>query len=105
VAPTGLLFCLAIPLISLWGLSGPAAQGLMTRRVSPTEQGQLQGANGSLRGISGLIGPALFTFTFASFISPGTKLHLPGAPFLLAAGVLVVAMVLAWKVTREGFNR
>jgi DHA1 family tetracycline resistance protein-like MFS transporter len=105
LAPTGILFCCAVPLISLWGLSGPAAQGLMTRRVSPSEQGQLQGANGSLRGISGLIGPGLFTLTFAGFISPQTKVHLPGAPFLLASLVLIIAMFLAWRVTRASVAR
>jgi len=100
LAPTGMFFWLAIPFIALWGLSGPAAQGLMTRRVSPSEQGQLQGANGSLRGISGLIGPALFTLTFASFIGPRRSWHLPGAPFLLAALLLAMALMLAWRVTR-----
>jgi MFS transporter, DHA1 family, tetracycline resistance protein len=47
------------------GLFGPSVQGLMTRRVAPTEQGQLQGADSSIMGITGLIGPALFTLTFA----------------------------------------
>jgi len=38
---------------------------------------------------------------FASFIRPGTPLHLPGAPFLLAALLLVVALVLTWYVTNR----
>ena len=37
--------------MSLWGLMSPALQGLMTRLVSPSEQGQLQGANSSVLGI------------------------------------------------------
>ena len=45
-----------------------------------SEQGQLQGANSSSRGITGLIGPAMFTTTFAWLLG-----WLPGAPFLLAA--------------------
>jgi len=100
LAWTGSMFWLGIPLMSLWGLSGPAAQGLMTRRVSPSEQGQLQGATGSLRGISGLIGPGLFTLSFASFIGARRDWHLPGAPFLIAALLLVGAIVLAWRITR-----
>jgi DHA1 family tetracycline resistance protein-like MFS transporter len=83
LAPTGLLFCVGVPVMTLWGLSGPAAQGLMTRRVQPSEQGQLQGANSSLRGIAGLFGPGLFTLTFATFIGAWRDWHLPGAPFLL----------------------
>src|SRR5262249_25972180 len=48
LAPTGLGFLSALPVFALMGLFGPAAQGLMTRYVRPSEQGQLQGANSSL---------------------------------------------------------
>jgi DHA1 family tetracycline resistance protein-like MFS transporter len=99
-APTGPLFWIGVPLMSLWGLAGPAAQGLMTRRVTSSEQGKLQGANGSVRGIAGLIGPGLFTLTFASFIDVHPDLHLPGAPFLMAALIVALAIPLAWHVTR-----
>jgi DHA1 family tetracycline resistance protein-like MFS transporter len=94
-APTGTLFDAGIPLMAFWGLSGPAAQGLMTRRVEPSAQGQLQGATSSVRGIAGLIGPGLFTFTFASFIAGHGKSSIPGAPFLLAALLLGAALLLA----------
>jgi DHA1 family tetracycline resistance protein-like MFS transporter len=57
LAPTGLIFWSAIPLGAMGGLSGPPMQGLMTRQVTPTEQGQLQGALGSVRGIAFMIGP------------------------------------------------
>jgi len=100
LAPTGQLFWIGVPLMAVWGLAGPAAQGLMTRLVDPTKQGQLQGALSSIRGISGLIGPGLFTLTFASFIGARASWHLPGAPFLLAAGLLLAAMALAWRATR-----
>ena len=100
LAATGTWFWMGIPVMALWGLSGPAAQGLMTRRVMPSEQGRLQGAVSSLRGISGLFGPGLFTLTFASCISERREWHLPGAPFLLASVLLVGACVLAWRVTR-----
>ena len=100
-AATGALFWLGTPFIALWGISGPAAQGLMTRHVSASEQGQLQGANSSLRSLTGLIGPGLFTLTFASFISARRDWHLPGAPFLLAASLLIASLLLAWHVTRQ----
>jgi DHA1 family tetracycline resistance protein-like MFS transporter len=101
LAPTGMLFIAAIPFGSLMGFYGPAAQGLMTHRVSASEQGQLQGANASVMGISGLIGPGLFTWTFAHFIGAGTAWHLPGAPFFLGALLLFAALILAIRVTRE----
>jgi DHA1 family tetracycline resistance protein-like MFS transporter len=99
LAPTGWVFWIGIPVMSLWGLTSPAAQGLMTRRVSPGEQGQLQGANSSLMGLAGLIGPLAFTAIFAHFIAP-TAWHVPGAPFLLAAALLALALLVAVAVAR-----
>jgi len=74
--------------------------GLMSRQVSATEQGQLQGANASLMGIANLFGPGLFTQVFALFVGAGAVWHLPGAPFLLAALLLVFAAVVATAATR-----
>ena len=100
LAETGTVFWAGIPVMALWGLSGAAVQGLMTRRVSPSEQGQLQGANSSVMGIANLIGPGIFTLTFAYFIGAGRDWQLPGAPFLLAAAMLLASTVLALRVTR-----
>lgn len=99
LAPTGYVLWMGIPIAALWGLYGPASQGLMTRRVDPSEQGQLQGALSSILGITGMIGPALFTLTFARAISAPDP-ALPGAPFLLASALVAVALALAWRVTR-----
>jgi len=101
LAPVGPVFWVGVPIMSLWGLSGPALQGLMTRMVGPSEQGQLQGANGSLQGIAGLIGPGLFTGTFAAFIGGLARFGLPGAPFLLAALLLAAAFLLAWRIAPD----
>jgi DHA1 family tetracycline resistance protein-like MFS transporter len=101
LAPTGLLGCAAIPFGALMGLYGPSAQGLMTRRVSPSEQGQLQGANSSIMGITGMIGPGLFSVTFAYFIGSAAPWHVPGAPFLLAALLTLAAFAMASRVTRR----
>jgi DHA1 family tetracycline resistance protein-like MFS transporter len=99
LAPVGIAFLSAMPVFSFMGLVGPSAQSLMSRRVGPSEQGQLQGANSSIIGITGLIGPGLFTMTFASFIGSHRDWRLPGAPFLLAALLMVMALVLAQRVT------
>jgi len=101
LAPTGAFFLMGIPIMALWGLAGPSAQAIMSRRVSPSEQGQLQGASSSLQAITGMIGPTLFTQVFAwSITDRGPGLHLPGAPFLAAAVMLLLAGALAWWVTR-----
>jgi DHA1 family tetracycline resistance protein-like MFS transporter len=99
LAPTGLVFLIGLPVMALWGFAGPSAQGLMTRRVSPSEQGQLQGANTSIMGIANLIGPGIFSVTFAQAIAGGNA-KLAGAPFLLSAVMTLAAAALAWHATR-----
>jgi MFS transporter, DHA1 family, tetracycline resistance protein len=94
-APTGPLFWLGIPVMAFWGVSGAAIQALMTRLVAPDQQGQLQGATSSVQSVSQLLGPFLFTLTFAWFIGAQAPLKLPGAPFYLASALLVLALVIA----------
>jgi MFS transporter, DHA1 family, tetracycline resistance protein len=94
-APSGPLFWFGIPVMALWGVAGAATQALMTQLVAPDQQGRLQGATSSVQSVSQLVGPFLFTLTFAYFIGAQAPLKLPGAPFLLAAALLVLAMVIA----------
>ncbi len=81
LADTGWAFVAGVPVMALWGLSGPAVQSLMTRQVGPTEQGRLQGSNNSLNGIANMIAPTIFTGIFVQFIGPWQDAHIPGAPF------------------------
>jgi DHA1 family tetracycline resistance protein-like MFS transporter len=102
-AGSGLGFLAGIPLLALWGFASPALLGLMSRRVGPSEQGRLQGANASIMGIANLLGPGLFAQVLAWSIASGTSghpWHLPGAAFLLAAVMLVLALVGAYVSTR-----
>jgi MFS transporter, DHA1 family, tetracycline resistance protein len=100
-APTGLLFCAGIPLMALWGVSGAATQALMTRMVAPDQQGQLQGATSSVQSVAQLVGPFLFTLTFAHFIGADAPVQLPGAPFLLAFALLLLALGIAARTLAE----
>ncbi|MGA2126099.1 MAG: TCR/Tet family MFS transporter [Xanthobacteraceae bacterium] len=104
-AETGIVFWAGIPVMALWGLAGAAVQGLMTARVSASEQGRLQGANASVTGIANLIGPGIFTMTFAYVIGAGREWQLPGAPFLLAALMLAAAAILSWWLTPGAAQR
>ncbi len=96
LAPVGWMFCLGVPLMALWGFAGASAQSLMTRQVSPSEQGRLQGAIAAIQGVAHMIGPGLFTLTFAAAIDKHRGWDLPGAPFYLAAAVLACAWIVAW---------
>ena len=95
---SGIVFLIGAVLIAL-PMYQASSQALMTRRVDPSEQGELQGALGSVRGISMLIGPSLFAFTFAKFAGPWKSLGLIGAPWLLAALLYIVSLLVAWRVT------
>lgn len=100
LAPTGVSFCLGVPLTALWGLGGPAMSAIMSRRAGPAAQGQLQGALGSLHGVTGLVAPLLFTQVLAATFGADAPLPLPGAPFLLAAALLGGAVLLMARATR-----
>ena len=104
IAASGVVFLIGVPLMALWGFANPAALGLMSRRVGPHEQGQVQGANGSIAGVANMIGPGLFTQVFAAGIAPERSWQIPGAPFALAALMLLAAMVIALQVAEERAN-
>ncbi len=100
LAPTGLLYLCGLPIFAFSGLIQPGLQGLMTRRVAPNEQGQLQGANAALMGIASMIGPSLFLLPFAFAVRHDATLHLPGLPVLIAACLMLLATLLAWAKAR-----
>jgi len=100
LAPTGAWFLAGIPVMALWGLAGAAILALMSRRVSASEQGRLQGANASLMGIANMLGPPVFTVIYAGALKGEFGVTLPGAAFLLAAGCLAVALVVGVRATK-----
>ncbi|HTX58569.1 MAG TPA: TCR/Tet family MFS transporter [Verrucomicrobiae bacterium] len=75
------------------------SQALMSRHVGPSEQGELQGALGAMRGIGMMIAPLFFAWIFAQVAGPLRSLDLLGAPYFIAAALVVVALLLAWRVT------
>jgi MFS transporter, DHA1 family, tetracycline resistance protein len=91
----------AIPLMALWGIAAPAVQSIMSRHVDHSSQGKLQGAINSLRSMTGMIGPLIFTQVFALAIAPGISPRVPGAPYFLAACLLTTSLVIAYFVTRR----
>jgi len=104
LARNGATFLASVPVISMWNITFPAAQALMSHRVSEREQGELQGAIQSLRSITFIIGPVLFSQVFSWFIDPKHSLHIPGAPFYLAAAMLFSAMLMATRIKQPDFG-
>jgi DHA1 family tetracycline resistance protein-like MFS transporter len=79
----------------LGGLAGPALQGSISGQVPPNEQGELQGALTSLISATGVVGPLLMTNLFAWFTRPQAPLYFPGMPFLVGAGLTLLALLVA----------
>lgn len=100
LAPSGPWFLIGIPIGALWGLTGPAAQSLMTREVAASEQGRLQGAVMSLASLAGVFSPFVLASVFAAAIGPYAAYGVPGAAFLVAALILIAGLLLAARVTR-----
>jgi len=94
-APTGAFFYMGVPIFALSGLVQAGYQGLMSTRVSPREQGRLQGTNSVIMGLAGMMGPALFSASFAWSIGPGQALHMPGLAIYLASALVASALAMA----------
>ena len=99
-AEVGWVFLIGIPVSALWALAAPATQALITRQVGADVQGRIQGALMSLVSLAGILGPAIFAGSFGLFIGPTAPMHLPGAPFLIAAALLLAAVLIAWRYAR-----
>jgi DHA1 family tetracycline resistance protein-like MFS transporter len=93
-APSGWIFMSAPPLIALWAMANPAFQAIATRFAATSEQGRLQGALASLRGVSGMIGPLFFTQILALSIGADT---FAGAGYFIAAVLLVASLAVALR--------
>ncbi len=86
-AVAGWQLYLGIAVGALSGLVYQSLQGLMSRQVGPDQQGELQGAVSSIYSVAAIIGPVAMTQAFAHFAARDAVHYLPGAPFILAAGL------------------
>ncbi|CAN5162900.1 tetracycline resistance MFS efflux pump [soil metagenome] len=100
VASTPQVFVMGIPVFALAALVGPSNQALMSQRVGPREQGQLQGANGAIQSITSIIGQVMFTQTFAWVIRHHATLSFPGLPMMVASALMAGALLFAFRVAK-----
>jgi MFS transporter, DHA1 family, tetracycline resistance protein len=89
------LYAITVPYVLGWGLTGPAAQAVVTRIVPATEQGLLQGAMSAIATATGVVAPPVGGSLFAYFISDRAPFHLPGVAFLLGGGLFVAGLIVA----------
>ena len=91
LAGAGWVVYLGIVLQAFGAVGGPAAQAMISARAGRERQGAVQGALSSLQGLSAIVSPLAAGWLFGVFGAPDAPIHLPGAPFLLAALLVVVA--------------
>ncbi|MBU2900517.1 TCR/Tet family MFS transporter [Maribacter dokdonensis] len=89
-----MLYAFLIP-YALGGIAGPTVQGVISNQVSEKEQGILQGSITGLVSITAILGQFIFAPVFYYFIKPETSIYFPGAPYALAAVLLLIAFILA----------
>lgn len=101
VASQGWMLYVVIGVAAFGGLAAPAVQGVISQQVPPDEQGLLQGALAGLANLTSVVAPPIAAVLFAYFVSPGTPVALPGAPFFLCALLSLCALLVA----RRAFKR
>lgn len=125
-ADKGWIIYAAGPFAAFAGLYGPALTNMMSSRVSESEQGELQGAIGAAQGLALMIGPFAMAGMFWYFGSEDNKTangletfpgnimrvaehifsnipipYLPGAPFLTAALMALIAFSIFIMMTTK----
>lgn len=100
MAGVGWMFLLGLPVSALWAMAAPSTQALITRQVGADVQGRIQGALMSLVSLAGVVGPLLFAGSFGYFVDKRAPVHLPGAPWFIAAALLACAVMIAWRFAR-----
>jgi MFS transporter, DHA1 family, tetracycline resistance protein len=84
---------------ALGGLAGPAMSGIASSQVGPAQQGELQGAIGSVGSLTNIISPLMMTIVFGIYTAPDATFYFPGAPFILAAILTMMSLSLFFWIT------
>jgi DHA1 family tetracycline resistance protein-like MFS transporter len=83
----------------------PSSNALMSKRIAPDAQGELQGAVACLFSLGAIVGPPLMTSIFSHFADPNTRPHVPGAAFYTATGLAWMCLAIFWSATRDPSRR
>lgn len=84
---------------SLGGMAGPSIQSLVASQIPSRDQGKIQGALTSLMSLTSIAAPLVFTTgLFSFFTSKAAPMQLPGTPFFLGSGLLLLAAVILTRV-------
>ncbi len=86
------LSLIACVIMGLQSIVMPSVNAMMSRRIPADEQGELQGFNASLAALAALAAPLLYNNSLSYFTGANTPLFFPGAPFIIATLLVIVAI-------------
>lgn len=92
-----MMFAITI-MSALGGIATPALQAIMSNEVPPNEQGELRGALTALMSLTAIFGPVMMTALFAYFTSPSSPFQFAGAPFMMAAVLILFSVISIKKI-------
>ncbi|MFO0830332.1 MAG: TCR/Tet family MFS transporter [Phycisphaerales bacterium] len=95
LATQGWMIYATIVATSLGGIAMPAAQALITHRVSPREQGRVQGALTSVQNLAAIVGPLIGGYVFAFSVKEGARFHVDGLVYFTSAALALVGLLIA----------
>lgn len=99
---SGTLALIIAPVTAVGVIATPALQAILSRQLSDDQQGELQGVISSARAVAMILSPVVMTQVFSAFTAEDSAIYLPGAPFLLSAGLMVLGIfIFAAYLTRR----
>lgn len=101
VVPNTALALALVPLAALGGCFGPAATAMLSQGLGPNRQGLLQGVLTSTAAIATIVSPLLMTTSFAWATAPERTTPFAGAPFVVALGLILIALALFLSQSRQ----
>lgn len=101
MASQGWMMYAIMAIFSLSGVAIPALQSMVARHIPADEQGELQGSLVSLGSLSSIVGPLVFTYLFVAFTKPDAAVYFPGAAYIGAAVICLIALVIRLRSRSE----
>lgn len=80
-------------LVGVQSMAMPCINAMMSRRTPSTQQGELQGFNGSLAALAALFAPLLYNTSLSYYTNPNASVTFAGAPFVISAALGIIAVI------------
>jgi DHA1 family tetracycline resistance protein-like MFS transporter len=99
-AQSWMLLLFTVPYM-LGGIAGPSVQAMLSVQVSSAHQGKLQGAVMSMTSLAAFLAPIFYTQAFSRATAPELSQKWPGVAFWVAAGFLLIALLVGLSRLRR----